>query len=112
MLAPALAAAAVLVAVDADPRWCWAVAAAVLLALLADGWRGLLSALLAVAVIGGGHAWQLAEARRVDARVLGADGRADLHLEGSLPVVFTAAMRSSATRNSATPNPSRTYARS
>ena len=63
--------------------WCWAAAAAVaLLALAADGRRGLCLSLLAVAVIGGGHAWRLAEARRIDARVLGANGRADLQPRG------------------------------
>lgn len=82
MLAPALAAAAGLVAVDADPRWWWVVVAAVGLALLADGWRGLGLSLVAVVVIGGGHGWRLEQARRIDASALGVNGRAELWIEG------------------------------
>ena len=84
LLAPALAAAAGLVAVDADPRWWAAAAVAGLLALVADGWRGLSLSLLAVVVIGGGHGWRLAAARRIDASALGGNGRADLRIEGTV----------------------------
>jgi len=84
LLLPAAATAFALLAVDAGPRWWWVVALALLSAVWIDGRRGLGLSLGALLLIGGGHAWRLGEARRIDAAVLGAPGRADLQVEGTV----------------------------